>query len=137
MNEITRWHAQDGMVGKTAVIWVVLAGLIVVGGLDVVAIGRDTFRLSEVASEAASVGATTYRGEGRSELKACEAVSASVEAQDPTLKLGRNACRVDRESGKVTVTLKALADTILAGRLGPTEQYAQVMVTEAAGISNV
>ncbi len=37
------------MVGKTAVIWIALAALIVVAGLDVVSIGRSTFRLSEVA----------------------------------------------------------------------------------------
>lgn len=137
MNETTSWRGQEGMVGKTAVIWIMLAALIVVAGLDVVAIGRSSFRLSEVASEAASTGATVYRSEGRSETKACDAVAASVEALDPALKLGRNACRVEIESGRVTVTLKVLADTILAGRFGPTREYAQVVVTETAGISNV
>lgn len=137
MNETTRWRGQEGMVGKTAVIWLALAALIVVAGLDVVAIGRSTFRLSEVASEAASTGATIYRSEGRSETKACEAVAASVETLDQTLKLGHNACRVETESGRVTVTLRVVADTILAGRFGPTQDYAQVVVTETAGISNV
>lgn len=137
MNETTSWRGQEGMVGKTAVIWLALAALIVVAGLDVVAIGRSTFRLSEIASEAASTGAANYQREGRSETKACEAVAASVEALDTTLKLGRNACRVDSESGQVTVTLKVVADTILAGRLGPTEEFGQVVVTETAGISNV
>ncbi|MEX1263252.1 MAG: hypothetical protein WEE66_04835 [Actinomycetota bacterium] len=137
MNETTSWRGQEGMVGKTAVIWLALAALIVVAGLDVVAIGRSTFRLSEIASEAASTGAANYQSEGRSETKACEAVAASVEALDPNLKLGRNACRVDGESGQVTVTLKVVADTILAGRLGPTEGFGQVVVTETAGISNV
>lgn len=131
MNETTSWRGQEGMVGKTAVIWLALAALIVVAGLDVVAIGRSTFRLSEIASEAASTGVANYQREGRSETKACEAVAASVDALDPTLKLGRNACRVDGESGQVTVTLKVVADTILAGRFG------QVVVTETAGISNV
>lgn len=137
MIEKTSWRDQEGMVGKTAVIWLVLAALIVVAGLDVVAIGRSTFQLSEVASEAASTGAAVYRSEGRSETRACEAVAASVETLDETLKLGRNACRVETESGLVTVTLKDLADTILAGRFGPTRDYAQVVVTETAGISNV
>ena len=71
------------MVGKTAVVWLALAALIVVAGLDVVSIGRSTFRLSEVASEAASAGATVFRSEGRSETKACEAAAVSVEALDP------------------------------------------------------
>jgi hypothetical protein len=137
MKHSKTWNAQDGMVGKTAVIWIVLAALVVVAGLDVVAIGRATFRLSEVAADAASTGATIYRSEGRSETKACDAFATSVETLDPTLKLGRNACRVDSESGRVTVTLKVLADTILAGRFGPTREYAHVVVTETAGISNV
>lgn len=137
MRQQQTWHGQDGMVGKTAVIWIALAALIVVAGLDVVSIGRSTFRLSEVASEAASAGATLYRREGRNEIKACEAAAASVEALDPTLKMGRNACRVEEESGRVTVTLRVIADTILAERLSFTEEYAQVVVTETAGISNV
>jgi hypothetical protein len=137
MSQQQAWNGQDGMVGKTAVIWIALAALIVVAGLDVVSIGRSTFRLSEVASEAASAGATLYRREGRNEIKACEAAAASVEALDPTLKVGRNGCRVEQESGRVTVTLRVTAGTILAGRFGATEDYAQVVVTETAGISNV
>jgi hypothetical protein len=46
--ETHRWRGQQGMVGKSAVIWLLIAALIVVAGLDVVSIGRSTFRLSEV-----------------------------------------------------------------------------------------
>ena len=137
MNVRQRLRGQDGMVGKSAVVWLLLAALIVVAGLDVVSIGRSTFRLSEVASEAASTGATVFRSDGRSEAKACEAAAISVETIAPALKLGRNGCRVDGETGRVTVTLKDTADTILAGRFGPTSDYAEVVVTETAGISNV
>ena len=137
MIETKRWRGQEGMVGKSAVVWLLLAALIVVAGLDVVSIGRSTFRLSEVASEAAGTGATVFRSEGRSEIKACEAAGLSVEAIAPALKLGRNGCQVDGETGRVTVTLKDTADTILAGRFGPTSEYAEVVVTETAGISNV
>lgn len=137
MNDEPRWRGQQGMVGKAIVIWLALAGLIVVAGLDVVSIGRSTFRLSEVAIEAAGAGATVYRSEGRSETEACEAVAVSIAALDPTLKLGRNGCRVDSATGGVTVTLRTIADTIIAARFGPTADYAKVVVTETTGTSNV
>jgi hypothetical protein len=135
--ETHRWRGQQGMVGKSAVIWLLIAALIVVAGLDVVSIGRSTFRLSEVAADAARNGTTVYRSEGRSITKACTAVSETVHALEPALKLRRNGCRVDPESGGVTVTLKDTADTILAGRFGLTSEYADIVVTETASPSNV
>ena len=61
----------------------------------------------------------------------------SIETLDPSLKLGRNGCVVDTATGRVTVTLKATADTIIAGRFGPTADYTEVVVRESSGPSNV
>jgi hypothetical protein len=132
-----RWRDQTGLVGKAIVLWLLVLGVVGVAAVDTVSIGFATFRLSEVATEAASDGAATFRSEGRSVTKACEAVARSVEAQDPSLKLGRNACRVETTTGRVTVTLKDTAGTIVAGRFGPTQEYATVIISETNGASNV
>ena len=142
MNETQRSHVrslqgQGGMVGKAMAVWLLIAVMFGVAALDVVAIARDTFRLSEVAIEAASAGVTVFRSEGRSITKACEAVANSVEAQAPALNLGRNGCRVDTETGRVTVTLRTTADTIVAGRIGPAQEYTHIVVVESNGPSNV
>ena len=129
--------SEAGMVGKAAVIWLLFVAVLGVGVIDAVSIARTTLHLSEIATEAASDGATAFRSQGRSELTACEAASLSVEAQDPSLKLGRNGCAVDAESVRVAVTIKAVADTIVVGRFGPTADYAAIVVTEINGVSNV
>jgi hypothetical protein len=128
---------EAGMVGKAAVIWLLLFAVLAVAVVDAVSIGRTTLHLSEVASEAASDGAEAFRSQGRSSIRACEAAAASLEARAPALKLGKSGCVVDTGTGRVSVTLRATADTMVAGRFGATEQYAQVVVTEANGPSGV
>ena len=128
-----RLRSERGMVGKAAVIWLFLVAVLAVGTLDAVSIARTTLHLSEVATRAASQGEVTFRAEGRSVLKACDAAAAVIASQDPTLKLGRNGCVVDDTVGSVTITLRTTADSFLAGRFGPTRRYTQVVVTEAKG----
>ncbi|MGZ8601086.1 MAG: hypothetical protein ACXWXN_01050 [Actinomycetota bacterium] len=128
---------EAGMVGKAAVLWLLILAVLGVGVLDAVSIGRTTLHLSEVATEAAGDGAAAFRTEGRSVTKACEAVAISIEAQDQALKLGKTGCAVDETTGRVAVTLRATADTLVAGRFGPTAEYTAVVVTEANGPSGV
>lgn len=128
---------QAGMVGKALVIWLLIMAVLGVGIVDAVSIARTTLHASEVAAVAASDGAAAYRSGGRSVVRACEAVAATIAATDQSLKLGRTGCTVDEANGRVTVTIKTVATTILAGRLGPTEKYALVVVREANGGANV
>lgn len=128
---------ETGMVGKTAVIWLLLFAVLGVAVVDAVSIGRTTLHLSEVATQAASDGAEAYRSQGRSAVKACETAAATIEALDPSLKLGKTGCVVDDPTGRVGITLRATAETMVAGRLGATVEYTQVVVTEANGPSGV
>ena len=128
---------QAGLVGKGVAIWLLIVAVLGVGVLDAISIGRTTLHVSEIAIEAASDGAASFRVDGRSVTKACEAVAISIETLDPALKLGRNGCVVDSATGRVTVTLRATADTIIAGRFGPTADYTEVVVRESSGPSNV
>jgi hypothetical protein len=130
-------HRQAGMVGKALVVWLLIMAVLAVGIIDAVSIARTTLHASEVAAVAASDGAAAYQSGGRSAVRACEAVAAAIAAHDRSLKLGRNGCTVDEVNGRVTVTIKTVATTFLAGRLGPTEQYTLVVVREANGGANV
>lgn len=130
-------NGQAGMVGKALVVWLLIMAVLAVGIIDAVSIARTTLHASEVAAVAASDGAAAYRSGGRSAVRACEAVAAAIATHDQTLKLGRNGCTVDEVNGRVTVTIKTVATTFLAGRLGPTEKYTLVVVREANGGANV
>jgi hypothetical protein len=127
---------QAGVVGKALVVWLLIMAVLAVGISDAVSIARTTLHVSEIAAVAASDGAAAYRAEGHDLVKACEVVAATVATHDRSLKLGRNGCTVD-DAGRVTVTIKTVATTILAGRLGPTERYALVVVRESNGGANV
>jgi hypothetical protein len=131
-----RRHDQAGLVGKTAVVWLLLVALFGLAAVDVVSIALTTFKLSDVATEAASGGAAAFRSR-HDAVEACEVAGASVEAQAPALRIGRRGCSVDAGTGRVTVTLKAVARTVLAGRFEPTKAYTQVTVSETNGPSNV
>lgn len=131
-----RRHDQSGLVGKTAVIWLLLVALLGLTAVDMVSIALTTFKLSDVATEAASDGAADFRSR-HDATEACEIAGASVESQAPSLRIGRRGCSVDTDTGRVTVTLKAVARTVLAGRFGPTQAYTQVTVSETNGPSNV
>jgi Flp pilus assembly protein TadG len=131
------WQDQRGMVGKLAVIWLVFLALVVVAAVDTVSIVYTHLHLANVATAAADDGAATFRLSGGNAAKACEAAQATIQADDPKIKLGTGFCRVDAAKNSVTITLHQEARTILAGRLGPTQKYALVSDRETAGESAV
>jgi len=128
---------QSGMVGKAAVLWLLILAVLGIGVADAASIARTTLHASEVAALAASEGAAGFRVGGRSALGACEAVAASVAEQDPSLDVGNKGCVVDTATGRVTVTLRTDANVIAADRFEPTVRYTRVVVTESNGQSKV
>ena len=134
--KLTRWHDQSGQVGKAAVVWLLLVVLLGVAAVDTASIALTTFKLSDVATDAASDAAAAFRGQ-HDVVEACAVARASVDAQAPALKIGRNGCDVDAPTGRVTITLKAVASTVIAHRFGPSEPYVEVLVSETNGPSNV
>lgn len=137
MNELRRLHRdQAGLVGKVAIIWLLLLAVLAVAAVDATSIALTKFKLSDTAVEAASDGTVEFR-RGRSETQACAAARVTVEALQPELKPGRNFCSVDAETGRVTVTLRTVANTILAGRMQFTKRYVVVTQSETNGPSGV
>jgi hypothetical protein len=127
---------ERGLVGKLAIVWILLLALLGVAAVDTVSIALTTFKLSDIATEAASDGAVAFRSH-HDVTEACDEAKARVASEDPALKVGPAFCRVDEESGRVTVTLHATARTVLAGRLSFTQRYANVVDSETNGPSEV
>lgn len=120
-----RFHDERGMMGKLALIWLLVAALFVVAAVDGIAIVTVRFHLASVATDAASDGAAAYRL-NHDIAKSCDVAAASVKTQDPSLKLGKDFCLIDPVTSDVTITLHKKANTVLAGRFGPTKKYAVV-----------
>lgn len=123
---------EAGFVGKMVVVWVLVLGLLAVAAIDAASIAFTTYRLSDVGSTAASEGARAFR-EGHDARDTCERVTQVLSRQEPTARLARGGCSIERPTGTVTVKIRERANTLVAHRLPWTEEFALVVVTETAG----
>jgi hypothetical protein len=123
---------EAGFVGKMVVVWVLVLGLLAIAAIDAASIAFTTYRLSDVGSTAASEGARAFR-EGHDARDTCERVTQVLSRQEPTARLARGGCSIERPTGTVTVKIRERANTLVAHRLPWTEEFALVVVTETAG----
>jgi len=124
-------HDQAGLIGKVAIVWIVI--LLVVGllVLDTISIVLTTFRLSSSAQGAASTAATTYHSSPDA-TKACQAAEPGLILDGVTLPNNASWCKIDATSGQATITLKTTASTLILGRLSFTQDFTKVEVKEEA-----
>jgi hypothetical protein len=123
---------EAGLVGKMIIIWLFFLAVIAVAAIDAASIAFATYKLSDVGAAAASEGARVY-GRTHDVRDACDRVAQVVTAQEPTARVARGGCSVERPTGLVTVKVRKLASTLIAKRLPWTEDFATVTVTETAG----
>ena len=137
MEMVNRAHRdQRGLVGKFMIVWLLLLAVIVLVGYDAVSIAITTFKVSDVAAQAASDAVVEYRQE-RDLTAACAVAQATVAASEPDLKPGKNFCTGDPEAVTITITIHTTAHTFALGRLDFTKHYANITQTETAGESAV
>jgi hypothetical protein len=129
-----RLHDETGLVGKIIIIWLVMVVLLGIAALDTASVVFATFRASDIAATAASAGANTY-DDTKEVRAACDSAEASVEGEDPDMKLPKTFCKVDTKTGEVTITIRRQATTIVAGRLSFTDDLTIVVGKETAGPS--
>ena len=92
MEMVNRAHRdQRGLVGKFMIVWLLLLAVIVLVRIDAVSIAITTFKVSDVAAQAASDAVVEYRHERDLTLPA-PSPSATIAADQPDLKLGKNFC---------------------------------------------
>lgn len=128
-------HDESGMVGKVIVIWLLLVALLGVIVLDGASIMFTKFRLDDAAGLAASAAATSFRN-GSTVAAACLDARQAALDDDAGISFPANTvkwCKVNTQTGEFTITLHKQAQTILAGRLSFTKDYARVVQKETAG----
>lgn len=129
-------HDQAGLVGKVAVVWIVvllLVGLLLLDGLSIV---LATFRLSSTAQAAASTAATTYKNL-HDETQACAAAEPGLLSDDVAVPENQGWCKIDPATGAATITLKTEASSLVLGRLSLTQDFTKITVKETAEPSSL
>jgi uncharacterized membrane protein len=116
---------ERGLIGKMAILWLLIAALVVIAAIDTGSIILTKVHLSNIATNAASDAVADYSG-NKSVTEACTTAAATIHSADPGIKLGKTFCVVDTTTGAVTIRLHKEATTILAGRLSVTKKYADV-----------
>ena len=123
---------EAGLMGKTLIVWLLVLVLLAVAAIDAASIAFTTYQLSDVSTRAASEGALVY--ERQSNVReTCERVVQVVTEEEPTARLARGGCSIERPTGIVTVKVRKRANTLVTHRIPWTEDFAVVVVTEAAG----
>ena len=128
-----RWLADDsGLIGKIAIVWLLILALILVAAVDAASIAFTTYKLSDVGSAAASEGALVF-DKTHDVRDACDRVVQVMKEEDPAVRLAKGGCSVERPSGLVTVKVRKDASTLVAERIPWTQEFATVVVTETSG----
>jgi len=123
---------ETGLIGKIAIVWLLILAVLGVGAIDAASIAFTTYKLSDVGSAAASEGALTFK-RTHDIRDTCERVQQVVTKEDPAVKLTPAGCSVERPTGLVTVEIRKRASTLVAERIPWTEGFATVEVSETAG----
>lgn len=132
MRDLASVHADErGLMGKLALLWLLVAALLVVLGYDGVRIAVVRFRVAEAAQNAAFEAESTLQ-QTRGDRKA--AYDAAVQA---VLDAGLDADRlrgfvIDPKTDAVTVTVASKAPTVLVGRIGFLRSLAKARSTETS-----
>jgi hypothetical protein len=127
---------EQGLMGKLALLWLVLLALLVIATFDGVMIVSMRLHLANIATNAASEAMSAYQVD-HDVAGACAVATATIKSEDAAAKLKKNGCVVDPATGAVTVSIRKPAQTILAGRLSFTKKLAYVSDTETDRPSGV
>lgn len=121
---------EHGLIGKIAIVWLLLLGILAIGAWDAGSIAITSFRLSNTADRASLDAATAYR-DSSNRNDAYAAALARVRREAPDAKITR--LTIDPATKQVTVTLRQRTATLLAGRIGFLKRYARVTASSTSG----
>lgn len=125
----SRLGGEGGLVGKLLVLWLLVAGLLVLAAVDSATIVFTRIRIADIARDAAAVGATTI-AEGGGRRAAKRAVLAEIATRDEDALPEKITIADD---GVVTVTVIDRARTLLVGRFGLLGGFAEARATGSSG----
>jgi hypothetical protein len=124
-------HDEAGLIGKIALLWIIvllLLGLLLLDGLSIV---LATFKLSNTAQAAASTAATAYKNTHDLE-KACVAAEPDLLHDNVPVPEDKDWCKIDADTGTATIVLHTSASTIVLGRISATQDFTKIKAKETA-----
>lgn len=127
---------QAGLIGKVAVFWIIAALLAALLILDALSIVLTTFRLSSTAQGAASAAATNYKNV-HDPAAACEAAGVELLHDNTPVPESEGWCKINTTTGTASISLHAVASSLVLGRLSATEDYTKISVKETAEPSSL
>jgi uncharacterized membrane protein len=116
MRRFDRFRDERGLMGKIAIVWLLLLAVFVVAAVDAGSIALTRFKVSNAADEAAFQAAHSYKDTG-SQSQAYQAAVSAVQSEAPGAKIPANGFSVDTGTGDVTVEVVKKAWTLVAARL--------------------
>jgi Flp pilus assembly protein TadG len=125
-----RLRDERGLMGKIAIVWLLLFALFVVAAIDVGSIALTRFKVANAADKAAFAAASTYK-DTSDKAKAFEAAQQTVQEEEPGAKIAADGFAIDAQ-GNVTVKVVKRAWSLLAGRLSQTKPYTKVSATSTS-----
>jgi hypothetical protein len=123
-------RGEAGMVGKLLAVWLIVLAIFVVAAFDTTAIVVAHLHTSDVASNAASLAANSFKDTGNAN-SACKVATDSIHTADPGAALARRGCKVS-DAGAVTITVIKHVNTLIAGRVNMTKKYVTITVSVTA-----
>jgi hypothetical protein len=123
-------HDQTGLVGKIAVVWLLIGALFLVAAFDGIAIGFTKYRVADLAGNGASEAAIQYKSSGKA-AQACAAAIAYVTDHDEEAHVPTDGCVIDPATGVATLTVRKVANTLVAKRLSFTQDLTHLESTES------
>ena len=127
----TRLRDERGLMGKLAIIWLLVLAVLVVAAVDAGSIAIARFKVENAADKAAFQAASEYK-ESRDRAKAFQAAQDVVEQDVPDAKIPANGFTIDTQTGDVTVKVVDKAWSLVAGRLSYTRDYTKIGATSTS-----
>ena len=130
---INRLHReQTGLVGKIAVVWLLIGALFLLAAFDGIAIAFTTYRVEDLAGNAATVAAQSYKAteQGRRRLRRRHRLRDRT--RQGRARPDRRMLRSTPTKGVATVTVRKVAGTIAAQHLSFTRDYTHIEATQTA-----
>ncbi len=130
----TRFRGERGLVGKLAILWLVLLAMFVVVAFDAGSIALTRYKVASAAQDAAQEAATAFKQSGNRN-DAFQAAVQQVAQEDPGARIPKNGFSIDQSNGQVTVTVVKTASTLIAGRVSLFQDLTKAKATSTSGPS--
>jgi uncharacterized membrane protein len=131
MRTSERLRDERGLMGKIAIVWLLLFVVFVVAAVDVGSIGLTLLKVANAADKAAFQAASEFK-DSADRLKALRAAQDVVAEDVPGAKIPADGFSIDPQSGDVTVKVVKRAWSLAAGRLSFTRSYTKVSASSTS-----